>query len=377
MATVVHIITGLSGGGAESSLFKLVTNSVGYKHIVISLSDGGVYGPRLRKEGIEVYCLGMRRGRFNLFKIASLVVLLRNLKPVLVQTWMYHSDLLGGLSAKLAGVKKVCWTIRNSDIDRNVQGNVGTRLVVRLCALLSYIVPNRIVACATRAIQVHIEKGYQKSRFLLIHNGIDTQRFSPDHSLRAEMRAILGYGSQDKVIGTVARFHPQKGFSDLFEAFAAVSVKSQQAKLMLAGTGMDDSNTELVQLLSRYDIEKNVQLLGFRSDLHSLYNAMDIHVLTSRYGEAFPNVVAEAMATGTVSLATDVGDAAFILGDKQFVAEPGNVHSIVQTLMSAFKLLDQKRSMPQEHGQRRRIVEDFSLSKMVNAYEDLWNSLSN
>lgn len=106
---VVHIITGLNDGGAEGVLTRLCLHSEQVQHVVISLMDDGKYGPLLARSGVTVHCLGMNPGKPSIVRLFRLIRLIRAEQPDAVQTWMYHADLLGGISARLAGVRRVFW----------------------------------------------------------------------------------------------------------------------------------------------------------------------------------------------------------------------------------------------------------------------------
>ena len=109
---IIHIITGLSNGGAEAVLFRLATRDGNNCHQVISLMDAGYYGERLIAAGLKVHTLDMSRGRVTVSGITKLYKLLKVTKPDVVQTWMYHADLIGGILARLAGIRTVIWGIR-------------------------------------------------------------------------------------------------------------------------------------------------------------------------------------------------------------------------------------------------------------------------
>src|SRR5690625_4423932 len=98
---VVHIITGLNDGGAEGVLYRLCTNDKKYTHTVISLLDMGKYGPLLEEHGIKVYCLNMKRGKITLSDLSRLYRKLKKNQPDIVQTWMYHGDLIGGIVSRV------------------------------------------------------------------------------------------------------------------------------------------------------------------------------------------------------------------------------------------------------------------------------------
>ena len=129
---VLHVITGLGQGGAESVLWRLATYpDQAVEHVVVSLTDDGVYGERLRAAGVAVHTLGMPRGRITLGGFMALRRLIAQTKPQAVQTWMYHADLIGGVAARLAGVRAIAWGIRNSGAHLE-RSSRSARMVLRL-----------------------------------------------------------------------------------------------------------------------------------------------------------------------------------------------------------------------------------------------------
>ena len=151
---VVHVITGLGQGGAEAVLYRLVeTPMTGCEHVVISLTTEGVYGERLRALGIPVHALHMRGLADLLGVVRRLVRLLRSLRPDVIQTWMYHADLVGGIAAKLVG-KPVVWGVHHSSLEKKYTKR-STRLVAGALARISHFVPGAIVSCSVKATGAH------------------------------------------------------------------------------------------------------------------------------------------------------------------------------------------------------------------------------
>ncbi|MCT8992266.1 GT4 family glycosyltransferase PelF [Chelativorans sp. SCAU2101] len=371
MTKILHTITGLNDGGAEAVLYRLVTFDDRHRHIVVSLSDGGKYAPLLSAKGIEVHCLDMPRGRLTLSGLRRLWAVLRRERPQIVQTWMYHANLVGGVIAKLAGVKNIYWGIRHTDL---VPGTTGrsTRMVDRLCARISPYVPSGIIACAEKAKDVHITNGYDAGKFTVIPNGYDIAQFSPDAEARQAFRQQLGIVADARVLGLVGRWDPQKDHANLIRAFSLLRKRMPDLHLVLAGTDCDDSNAELMRLLQEAGGMENVHLLGRRSDIPSLMNALDLHVLSS-YSEAFPNVVAEAMACGTPCVVTDVGDAAVIVGNTGWVVPPRDSEALASAISEA--LAEQEKDdiwHRRQRAARQRIVDEFSLEAMVARYHSVW-----
>lgn len=377
---VVHVISGLGQGGAETVLHRLVS-APGQQavHTVISLSDEGVFGPRLREAGVAVHALNMKasplkaaQGLWKLFR------LLRQLNPDVVQTWMYHADLLGGLVARLAGIRAVAWGIRNSGADLR-HGSRSARGVAWLCARLSRWVPGVIVACADEAARRHREWGYDPDRMLVIPNGYDMAAWKADALARSQLRSEWGIAENAPVIGSVARWNPLKDHENLLQALALLIKQQPELHCVLVGEGLDASNAELMALLRRHGLQQHVVLLGRRDDVPKVLAALDVYVLSSR-AEGFPNVVAEAMATGVPCVVTDVGDAARIVGECGWVVPPRNAPALAEAIGEAIALLgsvEGKEDYAMRAAQGRQRVElAYGLETMRVRYETVWSRLA-
>ncbi len=369
---IVNIITGLSDGGAEAVLYRLCTYDKQNHHIVISLMDEGKYGSLLRQAGIKVHCLGMPRGRITFKGIAHLFYLLRTEQSEVVQTWMYHANLLGGVAARLAGVQHVCWGIHNSSLVSG-KSKLSTIWIARVCAILSYFGPKRIISCSHKSVKVHEKLGYISKKFIVISNGYSLEHFKPNSEMRIVLRGEWGVADDMPLIGMVARFNSQKDQANLVSALGQLKRQGWRFCCALIGTGMDLQNFQLNEWLKAEGLTDQILLLGQRSDIPAVMNALDIHVLSSAYGEAFPNVLAEAMACGTPCVTTDVGDAAEIVGDTGWVVPPSESGKLAQVLAEALdewrvpKVWDRRQDQA-----RQRIVKHFSLQKMVEAYRSVW-----
>ena len=116
---ILHIITSLLDGGAEGVLYRLCSNDKVNEHLVVSLRDQGKYGKLLSKNGIKIYTLNMKQGKFSIFAFFKLIKILKKEKVNVVQTWLYHADFFGGLAARLAGVNNLIWNVRHSNFSKN------------------------------------------------------------------------------------------------------------------------------------------------------------------------------------------------------------------------------------------------------------------
>lgn len=371
LAVRIHIITGLNDGGAEAVLYRLCVHDTENRHLVVSLMDEGKYGPLLQAAGVEVYCLGMPRGRVTASGLTRLWRLLRERRPDVVQTWMYHADLVGGVVARLAGVQAVCWGIRNTTLPPGVSAR-GTILVARLCACLSGRVPRAIVSCSHEAVRVHRTLGYAARKFVVIPNGYDLARFAPDAAARQRLRAQWDLADETPLIGMVARFDPQKDHATLVSALARLARAGMPFCCVLAGTGVDDGNPALCRAIDDAGLARNLRLLGQRDDVPAVMNALDVHVLSSR-GEAFPNVLAEAMACGTPCVTTDVGDAALIVGDTGWVVAPRDPDALAGALAEALAARNDSAAwQARRRAAREHVALHFDIERMVQSYRALW-----
>jgi glycosyltransferase involved in cell wall biosynthesis len=374
--TVVHVITSLADGGAQGVLNRLISSDAADRHHVISLMDEGVHGPRLAAAGIPVDVLDMPRGRVTIAGLWKLHRILREVRPDVVQTWMYHADLVGGVVARLIGESAVVWGVRNAYLDPRSTSRT-TRIVAQLCSWGSRLWPNRIVSCSSRAAELHIRRGYDGTKFVVIPNGYDPETLAPDPEARARTRREWSIGSSTMLLGMVARWDPQKDHRTLIGALASLrGLTAHDWRCVLVGTGMVDDNRELTDLVRGAGVGDRVALLGPRRNMSEVMNALDLHVLSSN-AEAFPNVVAEAMACGTPCVVTDVGDAAQIVGETGWIVPPGDQVRLAAAIAAAIDEIGVSADrLRRQSVARRRIVDQFGLDRMVQSYRELWSALA-
>ncbi|AHG65315.1 glycosyltransferase family 4 protein [Advenella mimigardefordensis] len=371
---VVHVISGLGQGGAEAVLNRLLlTPSAAIRHTLVSFTDDGLYGAGLRDAGINVITLGMKPGKFTPGDFLALRRELKRLKPDVVQTWMYHADAIAGLAARTAGIRHIAWGIRNSG-ENLKSSSKSAWLLARACGLMSGWLPQTIVCCAQGARARHEQWGYEADKMVVIQNGYDLTRWQPDTQARARLREQWQLAPEARVIGFVARFNPLKDHHSLIQALAHCKKNGLILHCVLVGKGLDTENAQLMQWLREADVTDQVMLLGMRDDVPAIMNALDVHVLSS-LAEGFPNVVAEAMACGVPGVVTDVGDAALIVGDTGWVVPPQNPVALGEAIGLAFAAIDEQGREAIGARVRERVLQEFSLPRMVERYEQTWQAM--
>ena len=371
---MLHIITGLNDGGAEAVLYRLCVHDHQNSHTVISLMDDGKYGALLREIGVAVYCLNMPQGRVTITGVWRCWLLLRSLNVNLIQTWMYHADLLGGVLARLAGKTAIAWGVHNSALEVGKAKN-STIIISKINAFLSRIIPKMIVYCAKKSREVHEFLGYVRSKGVVVPNGYNLDLFSPMYKEAAILKSELGINSQTVVLGTVARFDPDKDHLNLIQSLSVLKEKNMPFKCLLVGKDMTDSNVVLCQWLDKFQVKENCLLLGQRSDIPIIMSLLDLHILPSS-AEAFPNVLAEAMACETLCVTTDVGDASYIVGNTGWVVPRKNHTKLANAILEAIEVKKTPSIwMQRKLEARQRVINNFGIGKMINAYHQIWGNI--
>jgi glycosyltransferase involved in cell wall biosynthesis len=369
---ILHVITGLSTGGAETMLLKLLTNmdKDRFENVVVSLTTDGELAADIRELGISLQSLGMRRGLPAIRSFFHLVKILRKERPDVVQTWLYHSDLAGFLASRIAGNAKVCWNLRCSFMGEDYyQGLRG--LVFKILAWLSRR-SDGIVVNSQAGKELHQNLGYSSSNWQLLPNGFDTNKFKPDPDARTRLRDMLNISNVAPIIGLVGRFDPVKGHDIFFDAARQLIGTHPDTHFLLAGGGCIADNPDLTAMIPD-SVRGKVHLLGARKDIPQITAALDIANCVS-IGEGFPNIVGEAMSCGTPCVVTDAGDCASIVGDTGKVIPVNDAAALTEAWRD---FLGMPSVVIQElcEKSRERIKINYSIEAITNQYQEFYESL--
>jgi glycosyltransferase involved in cell wall biosynthesis len=361
---IAHLITGLGLGGAERQLKALVTDQKNHSlsHIVISLKDEGVIGRQLAGQpGVSLYCLNLHKSIAGLWRLYQI---LRREKPDVLQTWLYHADLVGLIVGKIARIPHIVWNIRCSNMDLSRYSKI-TSCVVKALKVLSRF-PDAVVTNSQAGEETHAKLGYKPRRWVYIPNGIDTDLFQPNRARGQQLRLSLGIPEEAIVVGMLGRVDPMKDYPSFLKAVNTLSQTQANLYCMVAGKGTEDACWPVVP--------PRLLRLGMWENAPEFLNSLDIMVLASAFGEGFPNVVGEAMACEVPTVVTDVGDAAVLVQTKAQVVPPQDVDQLILALRGLLALSSQERKVIGQQG-RERILRSYSLPVMGQRYALFYKSL--
>jgi len=376
MIKILHVISSLNDGGAEGVMTRLATNKdKEFKHFVIALKEGGKYSSILESSNVDVKVFSISNIASAIIHLPRLAIYIYKISPDIVQTWMYHADVIGGILAKILGIKSVIWNVRSGEFHPGQK--LSTKIFIKLSSLLSGSIPSKVVSCSKRAIQIHKEIGYSH-KFHLIDNGVDKSVFMQNDRKRSAFRDEFKIDKSCVLFGTVARFDPQKDHKKLLKAVSLINNR-RDFKLVLVGRGMDRGNIDLMGWIKKYRLGDIVILAGQRKDIDVVMCGLDFLILPSLYGEAFPNVVIEAMSVGTPAIVTDVGDSERIVNDLGWVVSPYSSKELCTTIKSAADLV--ASNYPQYKEMSIACIENidrnYTLNVMNNKYHTLWKNVLN
>ncbi|SOE00433.1 glycosyltransferase [Blastococcus haudaquaticus] len=285
---VLHVITGLAAGGAESQL-RLLLQHARHDADVVALYNAGSVADQLRADGVPVTDLGMRSNT-EVGAVLRLARLVRRGRYDVVHTHLYRAGLYGRLAARLAGVPVVVAT-EHSLLDDQLEGRPATR-PVRLLYLAAERLGRRTVAVSSAVRANLLGWGIAADRVVTVPNGLDLDAVAFDAGRRERARSALGLADGAQLVGAVGRLHAGKRFDELITALAPSLGRDRQ--LVVVGEGA--SRPELAALAERLGVATAVHLVG-EQPVAEVLPAMDVLVSPSHY-ETFGLAVLEGLAAG-------------------------------------------------------------------------------
>lgn len=370
---ILHIISSLDNGGAEVFLKRMILDFSNDKNTfvsVVSLSNKGRIGIELENLGIIVTTINFKTFLFP-FSLFRLFIFILKLKPEIVQTWMYHSDFIGGILSKILGINKIFWNIRNSDIP---QGRFSLTFLIRLInSRLSFFIPKKIFCNSFSGKVSHVNLGYCEDKIIVVPNCFEIKEDKFNNS-KSSFMSTYGLSNNHVIIGAIGRFDKLKDYKNFVLASSLVSDEFSNVKFVLIGKDLDKKNSLLNKWIKDSNQINNFILFGFRNDVDFfLSEILDIFCLPS-LSEGFPNVLMEAMAYGVPCVSTNVGDAEIILDGNGILVPPNNFHELALGLIT---MINTPLSVRQKMGlvTKQLIKNKYSVSNISNIYKNIYNEI--
>lgn len=365
---IMHLINSLEKGGAEGTLVRLVSNDQSNQHIIVSLLPKCDYDNLLSNSQITVLFLDFTNVRHVFRELFKLIGICKRFNPDILQSWMYHSNLIGLMVTFFLRRKpKLIWNIRHGVLSVK-HDKLSLILLVCLSAFFNRIFGNKTIFCAASSAKTHFKFGFKKSTSVIIGNA-----YLPysQEQCQSSVRIVT-----PKTLSLVyaARFHPQKNHAKLFEVLSRLK-GAIPFQLTLLGRGCDNANVTLTRVLEKYELTSHVRLVGLVEDPRYYMKISDYTILVSDYGEGFPNVLGESLSVGTPCITTDVGDANLIVGDCGEIVRAKSRSDLEQKIRQAWLVRqDTQKYVELRKRSLLRYEEYFTISNMVDQYDDFWLS---
>lgn len=364
---LLFLTTGLHPGGAELQLARLtkwLARRNWNVHVVSMLPEGAA-AEHFESAGIRTTSLAMRRGVPDPRAIARLINILRNERPVVFTSFMFHANVLGRMVGKMAGVPVNIASIRNE----NFGGHIRDRAMQFTDWMSDVTTTNSHLAAESL-----VRRGVvPKERLRVIPNGLDVTPFRHDARSRDRLRREHGLSDNDVLWLAVGRLHKQKDYGGLLRAFKEVRNQVRRTHLWIAGEGPLEQ--EITDTIRKLGLQDCCQLLGVRKDIPALLSAADCFVLSSAW-EGLPNVIMEAFAAGKSVVATSVGGVPELVEDGRsgYLAPPRDPNALSNTMLRLMALPKPERQRMGEAG-RQHIIKNYELESVVDQWEALFLEL--
>ena len=359
---VMFLIRSLGQGGAERQLVNLAhgLRKIGHDVMVVTFYSGECLESELSAEGIPVWTLG-KRGRWDILRpVMKLLRLVQENQPTILYSYLSTANLLGLVPKAWFPSLKLVWGIRASNVDFKCY-DWFAKLSFQCECLLSKVA-DLIIINSHAVRDYHLAHGFPETKMIVIHNGIDTDRFNHDEEAGRRVRKEWGIEDQEILIGHVGRLDPMKDHPTFLRAAKLLAEKRKDIRFVCVGEGASGYREKLSSIADDLGLANRVIWAGPRRDMPDVYNALDVAVSSSRWGEGLPNVIVEAMACGVLCVVTDVGDSAFLVGDSGIVVQAGDPTLLAQGLVAALNSVHSKDS----NRLRERVINNFNMPSCVD-----------
>lgn len=359
--SIFLLIRSLAFGGAQRQLVYLAHGLRERGHRVgVGVFYLGPLMADLERSGVTIFDL-RKGGRWDLIGFPwRLRRAVRRARPDLIYSFGDDANIFAGLLRPFIRDTRLVWSIRASDMDLSHYSwahRLGYELECRLSRAADLIISN-----SEAGMRFAAANGFPEARIEVVPNGIDTGRFRPDILMRRAQRLRWGLSEAHIGVGMLARLDPMKGYEHFLETARQLAAARGHLRFLCIGDGRE--RDRLTALSDSLGLSGRVLFPGSTDDPVMALNGLDVFCSASVWGEGFSNSLGEAMACGLRCVATDVGDSALIVGDEGVVVPPADPDALARAILIQIEDLGREFS-----GGRRRVVENFSIGRMVDRTE--------
>ncbi len=358
MIKLVLAIRSLDIGGAERQFIELVKHidKTRFNVLVVTMY-GGVQENTVKNIPNIKYINLQKKGRYDFFAFYNRYArILQESAPDIIYSFLVEMNLFS-YWCKLKKTKLI-WGFRASNMDLKKYGKLA-QILFWLQRIYSRNI-DKIIVNSYASVIFHKNSGFDMSKSVVIHNGIDTNKFTRNLQKRKEFREKYNLKVNDTVIGIVARIDYMKGYVVLVTAIKKILDNYQNITMFAIGDDDKSIKQECEKILGCYN---NIRFiwLGKQNNVENFYSGFDVYS-SSSFGEGFSNSIAEAMSCELACVVTNVGDSKIIVGNIGIVVDANNEQSLydglVKMIESDYKDLGKKSS--------NRIISNFTINKMVD-----------
>jgi glycosyltransferase involved in cell wall biosynthesis len=368
---ILLLVRALGLGGAERQIVNLAIGLArrGHKVTVATFYSCGAFENLLSGGNPDRLRLE-KRGRWDIIGfLRRFVRALAGERPDIVYSFLPMANLVAITARAVVRTRPaLVWGVRGTPIDL-ARYSALERASTRIEQLLSRT-PDLIIANSRAGADWVSEWPSGVKQLAMVVNGIDTDAFRPASAhQRAAARASFGCSPGTVVVAVVARFDPMKDHVGFLRALAIAARVAPDFRALIVGEGSDAAAAELRVTATALGLANRVIWAAPQREIEQIYHAADMLCLSSAFGEGFPNVVAEAMASGLRVVATSVGDCASLIGDAGRVVPPGAPELLAHALLDCREAVLKNGVI--DMAARQRIVRHFGIEAMVSATENL------
>lgn len=362
----MQVIPTLVRGGAEKqlTLLALGLKAKGWDVHVCVLTHTGPLEAQLRQADVPLTFIN-KRWKLDPFAYRRLKQEIERLQPDLVHTWLFAANAYGRQAAFAAGVKHVVAGERCVDPWKGSLQLCIDRYLARRT--------ERIVTNSSGVREFYASKGLPAEKFAVIPNGIAPFFPQPELAVtREELLAELGLPPDSKLIGAIGRLWPQKRVKDIIWSADLIQCVRDDVHFLIIGDG--PQRRRLERYAEQCEVSDKVHFLGERSDIPRILPHLDVLMLASSY-EGQSNAIMEAMSASVPVVASDIpGNRDLVLsGETGFFFDVGDRAGLAQK--SLMILDDTELAARLGAAGKKRMLEEFSVERMVERHEALYRSL--